>query len=53
MDYWRQYLFANYKDFKDRVSVIKSFDKTTYMFLTQVKTNMVITIRPKIPISSQ
>ncbi len=27
-DYWRQYLFANYKDFKDRVSVIKSFDKT-------------------------
>jgi len=27
-DYWRQYLYANYKDFKNRVSVIKSYSKT-------------------------
>jgi len=27
-DYWRQYLFANYKDFKNKVSVIKPFSKT-------------------------
>ena len=26
-DYWRQYLFANYKDFKNVVSVIKPFNK--------------------------
>ena len=27
-DYWRQYLFANYKDFKNRVSVIKPYSKS-------------------------
>ena len=27
-DYWRQFLFANYKDFKNKVSVIKPFSKT-------------------------
>ncbi len=26
-DYWRQYLFANYKDFKNIVSVMKPFNK--------------------------
>ena len=26
-DYWRQYLFSNYKDFKNIVSVIKPFNK--------------------------
>jgi hypothetical protein len=27
-DYWRQFLYANYKDFKDKVSVIKPFSKS-------------------------
>ena len=27
-DYWRQFLFANYRDFKNKVSVIKPFNKS-------------------------